>query len=122
MSVIERAAEIVKQRAQAAEVSELAGLLAVFAGRRFEDAAVLAMMRRLFMSTEIIEKSSVYQAWRARALREAVALVLGGRFGELPSDLTQAIAAADSEHLRDMLAHAGTDTLDELRARLGLTP
>jgi len=122
MSVIERAAEIVKQRAQAAEVSELAGLLAVFAGRRFEDEAILAMMRRLFMSTEIVEKSSVYQAWMARAWRDAVTLVLGGRFGELPFDLTQAIATADREHLQDVLAHAATDTLDELRARLGPTP
>lgn len=74
------------------------------------------------MSTEIVEKSSVYQAWIARAWRDAVTLVLGGRFGELPLDLTQAIAAADREHLQDVLAHAATDTLDELRARLGPTP
>lgn len=73
------------------------------------------------MSTEIIEKSAFYQEalakgvqrgleqgkseGKAEGLHDAVLVTLRGRFGELPPD---------------MLAHVGTETLDQVRARMGL--
>ena len=84
--------------------------------------------RRLFMSTEIIETSSVYQELVRRTreetaqqtLREAVLSVLGARFGNLPEDMVQALGGADADALCAFLPHAGTDTLEQLRTRLGL--
>jgi len=78
------------------------------------------------MSTEIIGTSSLYQEWvreatekgMAQGMRESLLLGLRGRFGELPPEMEQAIAAADVERLRGALAYVGTETLEQLAARL----
>lgn len=65
------------------------------------------------MSTEIIEKSAFYQEaltkgleqGKAEGLHDAALVTLRGRFGDLAPDV---------------LAHAETETLDQLRMRLGL--
>lgn len=46
--------------------------------------------------------------------------MLRGRFGEIPPDLLATLAQANGESSLDVLAHAGTETLDQLRARLGV--
>lgn len=74
------------------------------------------------MNTEIIEKSSLYQLWiskgREEGAREAARAVLRGRFGALPEDFERALAAADLARIEAMLAHAATESLEELRTRL----
>ena len=78
------------------------------------------------MNTEIIEKSSLYQEWigkgreegREEGARAAARAVLRGRFGTLPEDFEQALDAADMARLEAMLAHAATESLEELHARL----
>jgi len=101
-------------------------LLAVF-GARFVDADVmLAIWRKLSMSTELIEGSSLYQQWVAKgreegertALRDSARLALTSRFTSLPDDILQALEQADAAQLRDVLAHIGSDTLEQVRARL----
>lgn len=76
------------------------------------------------MSTEIIGTSSLYQEWVRKAtdegMRESLLLALRGRFGETPPEVERAIAAADAERLRDTLAHVGTETREQLAARLGV--
>lgn len=132
LATVERTAALVKERAPAAEVDELAGLLALFAARTFDAEVLRGIMRRLKMSTEIIEKSAFYQEALAKGeakgkaegieegQRNAALVVLRGRFGELPPDLAQAISAADQATLDQVLRYAGTDTLEQMRARLGV--
>jgi hypothetical protein len=124
LATIERAALTVKERAPAQDVQELEALLAVFATRVFDTDVILTLMRRLFMSTEIIGQSALYQEalaqGKADGLRDAALTALRGRFGELPADLAQAVTHASAEQIQDVLAHIGTDTLEQARARLGL--
>lgn len=126
LMTIERAAALVKESAPADDLQELEALLAVFACRTFGSDSVMTIMRRILMNTEIIEKSSLYQLWvrkghtegRAEGVREAALAVLRGRFGTLPADFELALLGADTDRLEAMLAHATTESLDELRARL----
>lgn len=136
LATIEQTAALVKERAPADELQELEALLAVFACRTFGTDPVMAVMRRILMNTEIIEKSSLYQLWiskgreegreegreqgREQGAREAALVVLRGRFGALPEDFAQALAAADVAHIEAMLAHAATESLAELRTRLAM--
>lgn len=136
LSIIERTAELVQKRASANEAEILESLLFVFAARAFDASVLLAMMRRLHMSTEIIEKSAFYQEalakgmeqgmeqgieqGKAAGLRDAILVILRARFGEPTSDLTQTLGSAHSAALEDVLRHALDETLDQVRVRLGL--
>lgn len=103
------------------------GLLALFAARTFDKETLLAIVRRMQMSTEIIEKSAFYQEalakgearGKAEGLREAALAVLRSRFGEPAADLQQALAVADVAALEGLLPHIATDTAEQVRARLG---
>lgn len=53
--------------------------------------------------------------------RELARVALEGRFGALSEDVLAALAHADQETCRDIVAHLTTDTLNEARAQLGLT-
>jgi len=121
-------------RASDAEVVELEELLAVFAARAHDASPALALFRRLVMSQEILESSPLDQLWyreatekaamraaahaEPQATRDAAHIALQGRFGELPSALAKAIASADLAALQRVLAHVGTDTLEQVRERL----
>ncbi|MGH2517387.1 MAG: hypothetical protein ACRDHP_17195 [Ktedonobacterales bacterium] len=126
LATIEETAALVKETAPAGDLQELEALLAVFAARTFGTDPILAMMRRIFMNTEILETSPLYQQWiskgreegRTEGAREAALAVLRGRFGALPEDFERALAAAAGARLDAMLAHAATESLEELRARL----
>jgi hypothetical protein len=138
IAVIERAGQIVKERAPADELGEMETLLAIFGARTFGAEVMRAMLRRLAMSTEILDTSPLYQEWKrewqeqgmqqgmqqgiqqghADAWREALLLVLRGRFGELPESLVGATSAAPSERIEEALARAATASLDELAAML----
>ncbi len=80
------------------------------------------------MSNEILESSPLYQLWyreatekaAAQATRNALLVVLHNRFGELPPVVTEAIASADAAALQRVLEHVGTDTLEQVRQRLGV--
>lgn len=126
LGAIEQAARLVQERAQASDVSEIETLLAVFAGRRFDLATMRALLRRVFMNTEIIETSSLYQEILDRGREqgreqgvqheaaEAVRVVLRSRFGELTPEVAAAISGADVDHLHAALAQAVTATRDDL--------
>ena len=148
VSVVERAAQLVKDQAPADQVSELESLLVVFAARTFGNDRALEIIRRLFVSTEILEQSPLYRLWREQAMQEGIehgieqgreqgieqgreqglqqGLAEGAlaalrlRFGELAHEVEQAVASARKETLEDVLAHVATDTLEHVRARLGL--
>ena len=130
--IIERTADLVKETAPADALEELETLLLVFASRKYDTEFAKSIARRLFMSTEILEKSSLYQEWvqhareqgieqgTANGLREAARLTLRARLGELPPEIADAVTRASVPMLEDLLAHVTSDTPEQLRTRLGL--
>jgi predicted transposase YdaD len=144
---IEQAGQALKeQEVQApqshAEWGDLVSLLAVFTARMRGEEAARALIRSMYMSTEFLEESPLYRAWRAEAreqgleqgkelgleegleqgkldgLRLAVRAALEGRFGTLPESLLALIAAANEATLTAVLTHIATDTLEQVQARL----
>jgi len=139
LDTVERAAELVQERAPVGEVGELANLLILFAGRRLDAAVLRVLAGRLHVSYELIRESSVYRDLSAADIargkaegieqgkaegqsetaREAALLALRGRFGTLPEEIERAVASAPVEALFEVLAHVATDSLEQVRARLG---
>lgn len=80
------------------------------------------------MLVDLIKESGLADEWIAqgvaqgeqRATREAARIAIEGRFGSLSEDLLAAIQQADAAPLLDLLAHISTETLEQVRARLGL--
>ena len=84
------------------------------------------------MGEEILKESTYVQAliekWEpvilarkeAEGMRKMTQIALEGRFGTLSGDLLAALEAASPETLEDIAAHISTDTLEQIRARLGL--
>ncbi|MGH2517054.1 MAG: hypothetical protein ACRDHP_15500 [Ktedonobacterales bacterium] len=136
IETIEHAAQRIKTQAPASDIGELEALLAVFGARTFGDAPMQALIRRLFMSTEILETSPLYQLWVRKAteegmaqgmaqgkiegLREGTIAALRGRFGELSQDVIEACVSASAETLTRLLGEVSTLTLEHVRAELGL--
>ncbi len=133
LAIVEQAADVVKERSTGAERDELGELLAVFAARTFGSEVALEIVRRVSMSTEILEQSPLYQEWTRKAkeegrqegveegMRQSVLGVLRGRFGELSPDLVAALSAAHQSTLETLLPDLATISLEELRSRLGLS-
>lgn len=133
--IIERTADLVKDTAPEEALEELETLLLVFASRKYDTEFAKSIARRLFMSTDILEKSALYQEWvrnareqgieqgieqgTANGLREAALLTLRARLGELPPEIADAVARASVPSLEELLAHVTSDTPEQLRARLG---
>jgi predicted transposase YdaD len=131
----EQAATLAREQAAGPDAGDLVSLLAVFMARFHGDTAARELVRRIFMSTELLDESPLYQAWqrewrevgwnegreqgREAALREAARTTLAGRFGALDESLMTAINAAPETALLDLLAHVATESLDQLRGRLG---
>jgi hypothetical protein len=137
LAVIERAADLVNERATDVERGELGSLLAVFASRAFGVDVARSIFGRLHVSNEILESSPLYQQWMREwrekgrqegiqegiqvALRESMLALLQQRFGELPPDIVGALTSANRGTLEALLPDLLTISLDELRARLGLS-
>ncbi len=126
--MIETAMRRVKDEAPAEQVTPLAGRLSLFTSRFYGKDRALEMFRRLFMSTEILQEFPLFR-WmmaeaeakgEARGERELLRRVLERRFGTLSEDMQQAINLADADALTDLALAAGTESLEQLRARLGL--
>lgn len=62
---------------------------------------------------EQIGKQSMAQHLAQRALE--------GRFGTVPEDILAALSQADEAALEAIVLHITTDTIDQVRERLGLT-
>lgn len=130
VATVQQAAQAVKGRAEPELAGDLVSLLAVFMARFHGEEAARAMVRRVFMSTEILDESPLYQSWireamakgkvegKADGLREAARMVLEGRFGALPPELMAALNAADEPMLVALMTHVATGTIEQLYARL----
>lgn len=103
---------------------ELTGLLLVLAGSRLTPAVVLETLRRNRMLEDLLKDNSVAQILieegGRRVARRMALVALVGRFGPLSEDVSAAVGAADEATLEAVVAHIASDTLEEMRARLGL--
>ena len=92
------------------------------------------------MSTEILEQSPLFHRWILEALfhgegdaeawkelmdeitgtRKALRVALLGRWRSLPAEIEARLATASLGTLYDLLFHLTTDTMEQVRARLGL--
>lgn len=114
------------------ERSDLIGLLANLAGVNIPQDVLLAAFRSKPMIDDLLEYSSVAQAFveegerrgeqrgEQRMARRMALLALEGRFGPLSDELRAAINAADEATLQEIVAHIATESLDQVRARLSL--
>jgi len=132
----------VKEQAPEEETETLAFVLAVFIAQVYKsDDLARAIVRRVFMSTDLFKESPLYQSLVKEAKEEAAAeaaeaaqkariqnsrelaqSALEGRFHTLSADILQALGTADEATLRAIVAHVSSDTLDQVRSRLGLGP
>lgn len=125
VSIAERLAAV---PAPERERSDLIGLLAGLAGVNIPHDVLLAAFRSKPMIDDLLEVSSVAQAFveegerrgELRMARRMALAALEGRFGPLSDDLRAAINAADEATLQEIVAHIATESLDQVRARLGL--
>ena len=53
-------------------------------------------------------------------MREVALRTLANRFTSVPAEIEAALQVVDKERLLDVATHAGTDTLEQVRVRLGL--
>ncbi|HLJ82434.1 MAG TPA: hypothetical protein VKT52_13165 [Ktedonobacterales bacterium] len=102
------------------ERSDLIGLLVGLSGVNIARDILLSMLRRNPVIDEILKESSIAEVFREEGMRRTVHIVLEGRFGPLADDLLAAINGADEAALEQVAAHAATDTLEQIRERLGL--
>lgn len=56
-----------------------------------------------------------------QGMRQLAQVALEGRFGTVDEDVQAALQAADETTLRLLVAHLSTDTIEHVRARLGLS-
>jgi Tfp pilus assembly ATPase PilU len=78
------------------------------------------------MSTDLFRESpliqSILQEERLQNTRELVQTALEGRFQTLSADILQALGTADEATLKAIIAHVSSESLEQVRARLGLGP
>lgn len=77
------------------------------------------LMREIWKESSY--KDAVRDYARKKTAREMARLALEGRFGTLSDDMLAAIRAADMAALKKVIAHITSDTLEQARARLGLS-
>lgn len=120
----------VKEEAPEEDVGSLALLLTHFISRKHRPELASLIYRRFFMSNiDLLKDSPLYPLLvedakieeRLKTLREVALLALEERFGAQGEDIAQALAKANAETLKAVAIHAGTDTLEQIRSRLGLS-
>ena len=132
LTTIGEAAHRVEREAPDELGKTLNTLLAVFTAQFHGKDAARALLEGLKMNTSIVEESPLYQEWvqqakaigvaegKVEGMRTLVRRALEGRFGTLEADLLAAITTASPEALDAVVTHIATDSLSEIRARLGL--
>jgi hypothetical protein len=116
----------VKEEAPEEDVGSLALLLTHFISRKHKPELASLIYRRFFMSNaDLLKDSPLYPILVEEAKRDerraTIRLVLEGRLGKLSDDVVEALKAADEATLTTIAVHAGTDTLEQIRSRLGLS-
>jgi hypothetical protein len=87
-------------------------------------------LRTVFMSTDLFRDSPLIQSLlkeaaeeaKVEGMRELAQAALEGRFQTLSDDMLQTLGTADEATLKGIVAHVSSDTLEQVRERLGLGP
>jgi hypothetical protein len=127
--VVDGAMRRVRREAPREQAQSLAALLGTFSSRFHGRQFALDLVARHFMSTEILQEFPLFRMLMEEAEAKGIAegeralvrRVLERRFGVITPDVLAAIGAAQTETLPDLAIHAGTDTLEQFRAYLGLS-
>jgi hypothetical protein len=64
--------------------------------------------------------AAFYEEGKAEGERLMLQVALEGRFGQLPEDMVAALRTADEATLQGVAAHLSAETVEQVRARLGL--
>jgi len=72
------------------------------------------------MLGDLWKESSLAGALREEAMGQMLQVVLESRFGPLSDDIVAALRTTDEATLRAIGEHIMTDSLEQVRARLGL--
>jgi hypothetical protein len=126
--VVETAMRRIREESAEQDPQKLAALLGVFATRFHGQDFALDLVRRYFMSTELLQEFPLFRSMMAEAeakgeakgMREIIARQLEQRFGSLSQEMTAALNAADVPALTELAVHVMTDTQEQLLQRLGL--
>lgn len=135
----EAAMQKLKQEMPPAEAMSLGALLGIFLAHTRDDKSLARQLfERVFMTnadTFIRENPLLHDVWEkvaaegeargeargeAKGMHTMLRQVLEGRLGPLSQDVLEAIDSLGVAQLSAIAPHAGTDSLEELRARLGL--
>lgn len=127
----EEAMRRLTQEEPADEAKPLGALLAIFLGHARNDKTLATdLYRRFFMANLdnfVRDNPVLHDVWvemtekgEAKGMRLAIQRTLEGRFGLLSEEMLAALQAADLPRLDHIAAYAGTDTLEQVRLRLGL--
>jgi hypothetical protein len=121
---LERAAFTIYEHAPAEQKTDLEALLGTFGSRVVGQAVMRAILGRLPVSSDVFTTSPLYQEIvgeaRADATRQNVLNILRQRFTPVPQEIEDAIGRAGIDVVQAVLDHAVTDSLDQMRERLGL--
>lgn len=140
-STVEVAQRIAAAPLERHERAELASALILFAGLRMPRAALADAVRRAYMIDDIWKESSFAGAvfdlgveeglekglvrgreeGRAAGMRALTQTALEGRFGPLSEELRTALQAAGDTVLMGIVANLQVETLDDVKARLGIS-
>lgn len=124
-SILSVAERIAKAPLPTHERGELTGALVLLAGMRLRTQDVIDALRRQQMIDDILKESSFTEVMRIllapEYARMHARIALEGRFGTpLDPQIVAALETAEENVCEAILAHVSTDTLDDVRARLGI--
>ena len=102
------------------EKGDLIGLLAGLAGVSMARERLMAALRSNPMIDELLRESSLAELFIEEGERRMARVALQGRFGALPEDVLAALQRAHEATLQELVAHITTETLEQVRERLGL--
>lgn len=106
------------------ERDELTRTLILLTGLCVQWPMLAEALRRRLVLGNLWEESSLKEALavreRERGMGRMGRLMLQGRFGPLPDDIVNALDSVDEATLEAVGEHAATDTLEQVRVRLGL--
>lgn len=106
--------------------------LAIFIARHYDKQMANAIVRNVFISTELLDELPLYRNWietaeargkqrgKAEGMCDSVLRMVESRFGAVDESVTQAISQADYASLDKIIPHLVSDSLEQLRQLLGL--
>ncbi len=68
---------------------------------------------------DMLRESGLVQILLAEEARGVARVALEGRFGMLDADLLQTLVKADRATLKDLMRHFSSESLEQVRVRLG---